>query len=157
MTGNGLFFSITVTLAAASTAAADLNTIDGKTGVAVGAGAVVAGAHPVEAVAQHGAVETGRAPGQHGEHFRRAFVDRAEEGVELDLGDQDHAASQRAQRVGQALLLPAIGLAALRVEKIQRHREVRMARSKRAGRFASAASTSARFCSLLMGRSSPLP
>ena len=48
----------------------------------------------------------------------------AEEGVEFDLGDQDHVAGQRAQRVGQALLFPAIGLAALCLEKIERRREV---------------------------------
>ena len=49
---------------------------------------------------------------------------RPREGGELDLGDEIHAAGHRTQRVGQALLFPAIGFAIFSVEKIQCSDEV---------------------------------
>ena len=70
-------------------------------------------------MAQHRLGEARGLCRQRGHDVRRSLGHRPPEGGELDLGDQVHAAGHRPQGVGQALLLPAIGLAMLGIEKIK--------------------------------------
>ena len=74
----------------------------------------------VEAVAQHRLGEAARLVLEFSQFFRRALGRRPREGLELDLGGGIETARHRAQRVGEALLLPAVGFAKLTIEKIQR-------------------------------------
>src|SRR5205807_950327 len=75
--------------------------------------------HMVEAIAQHRLGEAARGAFQPVELVRRALGCRARERLELDLRREVEPAAHRAQRVGQAFLFPAVGLASLLVEKIQ--------------------------------------
>ena len=53
------------------------------------------------------------------EFLRRALRWRTRECLELDLRGEREAAADRAQRIGEALLFPAVGVASLLVEEIQ--------------------------------------
>ena len=74
----------------------------------------------LEAVAQHRLGEAARLVLELGQFLRRALGRRPRERLELDLGGGIETARHRAQRVGEALLLPTVGFAMLLIEKIQR-------------------------------------
>src|SRR5262249_737181 len=73
----------------------------------------------VEAVPQHALGETAWLALQREELLGRTLRDRTRESGQLDFGGGGEAAADRAQRLGEALLLPAIGFPSLIVEKIQ--------------------------------------
>ena len=82
-------------------------------------GVLVAVQHLIEAVAQHRLSEASRHALEPVEFLRRALRWRTRECLELDLRREIEAAADRAQRIGEALLFPAVGLASLLVEEIQ--------------------------------------
>ena len=60
---------------------------------------------------------------QYSDFLGRSLRDRPGKGGKLDFGRQIQTACHRAQGVGQAFLFPAIRLASLPVEKIERSGE----------------------------------